>query len=76
MTRRVIVTLHLPLDMGAVGRILKAVASEYPDATVGENFQITADDGPLSRSHRRTIAHARRMASRPGSVVADVEKRP
>ena len=58
--RRPIVTLHLPLDMGSVGRICAAVAREYPDATVNESFVIHADDDFLTKGQRREIAHARR----------------
>lgn len=32
--KRAIVTLHLPLEMGSVGRILQVVGTFYPDATV------------------------------------------
>jgi hypothetical protein len=32
--KRTIVTLHLPLEMGSVGRILQVVGSFYQDATI------------------------------------------
>jgi hypothetical protein len=57
---RPIVTLHLPLEMGAVGRICAAVAREYPDATVSEGFVIQADDDFLTKAQRREIAKRRR----------------
>lgn len=57
MSRRVIVTVHLPLEMGAVGRILKAIAREYPDAEVkgeGGSFEVIAEaDGPPRPRRRR-----------------------
>lgn len=68
MSVRVIVTLHLPLDMGAVGRILRAVSTAYPDAvisdgsTTGGNFAVAADDDPmLTTADRRRIARERRV---------------
>ena len=64
MAERVIVTLHLPLDMGAVSRILKAIAVDYPDATIRENATVIADpDIPLSA--RQAKVAARRRAIRP-----------
>jgi hypothetical protein len=46
--KRTIVTLHLPLEMGSVGRILQVVGTFYPDATVAPgddsaSLEITAD---------------------------------
>lgn len=38
--RRVLVTLHLPLDMGVAAGVMTAVANGYPDAVVGENGRI------------------------------------
>ena len=32
--KRTIVTLHLPLEMGSVGRTLQVIGAFYPDATV------------------------------------------
>lgn len=43
--RRVLVTLHLPLDMVMVGRILTDVALDYPVAVLGEDGQVW--DRPL-----------------------------
>lgn len=48
MSKRVIVTLHLPLEMGSVGRILQVVGTFYPDATVAPgddsvSLEIVAD---------------------------------
>jgi hypothetical protein len=66
VAERVIVTVHLPLEMGAVGRILKAVAREYPDSVIdqtsgGNTFAIRADDDArLTPADRRRIAKARR----------------
>jgi len=34
MTTRTIVTVHLPLEMGSVGRILQTIGAFYPDAVV------------------------------------------
>lgn len=34
--KRVVVTLHLPMEMGAAARIMKAVAREFKDSVVGE----------------------------------------
>ena len=48
MTRRPIVSFHLPLDMGAVGRILAVIAKEYPDAVVGENMTVLASEEPAA----------------------------
>lgn len=47
-----IVTIHLPLDMGAVGKILERVAQEYPDATVhpgddGLTLEVVGEDPPI-----------------------------
>lgn len=42
---RPLVTLHLPLEMGLVARIMREVARAYPGAVVGENGQILGDDG-------------------------------
>lgn len=53
MTRRPIVTIHLPLEMGAIRAILAAVAREFPDATVGQqpagtsDCVVVANDSPL-----------------------------
>lgn len=62
--RRPVVTLHLPLEMGAVGAILRAVAREYPDAVVGQprasgEMVVEADDGNLSKAQRRALAKER-----------------
>lgn len=61
MTRRTIVTLYLPLDTIAVGRVMRAVVIGWPDATVegsgGEMRVIADDDLPLSA--RRRIARER-----------------
>ncbi len=61
MSVRKIVSIHLPLDMGAVGRILKVIADEFPDATVNENFEVHADDRPFTKQDR--LAIVRRRAS-------------
>lgn len=60
--RRPVVTLHLPLDMGAVGRILQAVAAEYPDAVVGEGdeqgrmvIEADTDRPPEPPAHREQL---------------------
>lgn len=50
--RRKIVTIHLPLDMGATGKILERIGEEYPDATVtpgedGASLEIVAEDPPV-----------------------------
>ena len=37
---RVLVTMHLPLDMHCVAMVMKAVADAYPRAVVGENGTI------------------------------------
>ena len=61
MTRRTIVTLHLPLDSAYVVRMLKAVALAWPDATVkgtGREIRVIADDD-LPLSARRRIARER-----------------
>lgn len=34
--RRRLVTLHLPLEMGMVGRVLAAIGEEYPAAVVAQ----------------------------------------
>jgi hypothetical protein len=69
---RPIVTLHLPLDMGAVGRICGAVAREYPDATVTENFVISAEaDDYLTKAERKAISRERAKVWREGSQGAD-----
>lgn len=67
MAERVIVTLHLPLEMGAAARIAQAIAREFPDAVVdqtsgGSTWAIRADDDPfLSKAdRRRRVAEARR----------------
>jgi hypothetical protein len=67
MTERVMVTLHLPMEMGAAGRIMKVVAQQFPDATCrngGGGFELIADDAPLTPAQRRRIAADRRAASR------------
>jgi hypothetical protein len=69
MSDRVIVTLHLPLEMGAFGRILKAIARDYPDARMGENGQVTADDDVrLTQAQRRAIVRERERAHLPVCV--------
>lgn len=69
MSERVVVTLHLPMEMGAASRIMRAVAREYPDATVAEPSRqtsvvhIRADDDPaLTKADRQRIARERRRA--------------
>lgn len=52
MSKRLIVTIHLPLDMGAVGKILERIGAEYPDATVtpgddGLSLDVLAEDPPI-----------------------------
>ena len=66
MAERVIVRIYLPLEMGAVGRICKAVGVDFPDAVVGEDFSIRADPD-ITKAERRKIALARRLkwASQP-----------
>ena len=68
MTRRTIVTLHLPLDSAYVVRMLKAVALAWPDATVkgdGSEIRVIVDDDPaLTLPARRRIARARIGAER------------
>jgi hypothetical protein len=84
MSERVVVTLHLPLEMGVVGRILKAIAREFPDARFGENGQVVADDDlRLTPIRRRAIAKARELANLPkcstcGKPIAwnQLEERP
>lgn len=68
MTVRVIVTLHLPLEMGAVGAIMTAVAQQYPDAVIDGSsgdgvMAIAADDRPLTLADRRGIAKRRAHAA-------------
>jgi hypothetical protein len=63
MTKRVIVQLHPPLAMGAVGRVLKAIAREWPDATVTgstDGGMVVSADPDLSRSEARAAVAARR----------------
>lgn len=71
MAERVIVTIHLPLEMGAVGRIMRAVAREFPDATVANmdgGFGLRADDDPrLTVGARRRIARDRSRAAQEAS---------
>jgi hypothetical protein len=38
--RRVLVTMHYPLDMHCVAMLMKAVADAYPSAVVGEDGTI------------------------------------
>lgn len=68
MTVRTLVTVHLPLEMGAVGRIMRAVAHEYPDAVVlgkGGSFELQADDDPqLTIGARRRIVRDRERAAK------------
>jgi hypothetical protein len=52
--RRLIVTLHFPLNMGTVARILEAIARDYPGA-IGENGEVwdvtmTSDHDPLAEA--------------------------
>lgn len=61
MSRRVLVTIHLPLEMGSVAGILRAASREWPDAVVGEGpadeMRIIADDSAvLTKSQRRAMA--------------------
>lgn len=35
--RRVLVTMHLPIEMGCFAGILRAISKAYPDAVVGDN---------------------------------------
>lgn len=62
---RVVVTLHLPMEMGAAGRIMRAVAREFPDARVdqssgGQTWAVKADDDfGLTAADRRRIARGR-----------------
>lgn len=48
--KRLMVTIHLPMEMGAAGRILAAVAREFPDATIRNlpdaAVGVEADDDP------------------------------
>lgn len=44
--RRVLVTMHLPLDMRCVAMILRSVSNAYPDAKLGENGEIVLITGP------------------------------
>lgn len=66
MARRVIVRLYLPLEMGAVGRICKAVAEAYPNTTVratpgGKQMAIITDPDavPNGRGPRLRLTAAR-----------------
>jgi hypothetical protein len=78
MTMRTLVTVHLPLEMGAVGRIMRAVAREYPDAVVlgkGGAFELQADDDlSLTIGARRRIVRDRERASRAESIAAGLEE--
>ena len=60
MTKRVIVQLHPPLAMGAVGRVLKAIAREWPDATVtwstNGGMVVSADPDLTPAEARRAVA--------------------
>jgi hypothetical protein len=62
MPERVVLTIHLPLEMGTVGRLLKAVARDYPDAVVveptGAGMEVVADPD-LTFLQRREKAKAR-----------------
>ena len=62
MSVRILVTLHLPMEMGAAGRIMAAVAREYPDATVAEPaggvMSIQADDDRQTPAARRLALRA------------------
>jgi hypothetical protein len=69
VTRRVIARLYLPLGMGATGRVLKAIAREWPDATVTGSVAPGADlatemaitaDPDLSRAQARAVLAERR----------------
>lgn len=65
MTKRVIVQLHPPLAMGAVGRVLKAIAREWPDATVTgstDGGMVISADPDLSRTEARRAVAERRAA--------------
>lgn len=65
MTKSVIVHLYPPLAMGAVGRVLKAVAREWPDATVtgSTNGGMVVSAAPdLTPTEARRAVAARRAA--------------
>ena len=68
MTERVVVTIHLPLEMGTVGRLLRTVARDYPDAVVveptGSGMEVVADPD-LTFTERRAKAKAKARARRP-----------
>lgn len=76
MSVRTVVTIHLPLEMGAVGRIMKAVAREYPDAVVsnaagGTTFAIVADDDVhLTPADRRALVKRRTLERKATEVPA------
>lgn len=60
--RRPIVTLHLPLEMGSVGRILQVVGTFYPDATVGpgddsSSLVVEADPDAVALEGMRVLGH-------------------
>lgn len=69
MTVRVIVTLHLPLEMGSAVRIMAKVEREFPDAQVAEPdgsvLRMQADDDwSLTNADRKRIARDRRRIAR------------
>lgn len=55
--RRILVTLHYPLEMSCVAAILRAVSVAYPDARVGEDG--TVWDGPETPLSAPISGHAR-----------------
>jgi hypothetical protein len=63
VTERLIVTIHLPLEMLTVARLLKVIVKDYPDAVVAEpsvdgRMEIRADDD-LTHAERRAKARAK-----------------
>lgn len=62
---RTLVTIHLPIEMGAAAQVMKAVARVYPDAVIrsrkpGKTVQLVADDDPaLTLADRRRIVRQR-----------------
>jgi len=69
MAERVIVRIYLPLEMGAVGRIMAAVARDFPDAIVAkgeppsEMALVADDDVTLTPARRRRLIRERRKAA-------------
>ena len=63
MAERIILTIHLPLEMLTVARLLKTVVRDYPDAVVAEpsvagRMEVRADDD-LTHAERRAKARAK-----------------